>query len=176
MKIGVVGSDDRAVAIARLLLQSCHKVTLSDPTGRGAEKNAELALDHWATASNVHEQALDCQALILAVRWQDVNKTLSQIGNHPRGIVIDATRPPRSHDGRSGAEHIARVLHSPHVVKGFIDISDPNEPIEIAADDSQARMRVAEIIRQSGAQVADRGSLANAVRIERGYIEKHTIP
>jgi predicted dinucleotide-binding enzyme len=176
MKIGIVGADDRAVGIARLLLRSGHKVTLSDPTGRGAARNAELALDHWAKASTVGEQALDSQALILAIHWQDVEDVLQMIGNHPRGIVIDATRPPRTGDGKSGAEFIARRLRSPHVIKGFVDVADPNEPIEIAGDDSQARMRVAEIIGQCGARVADRGSLANAAAIERGYIEKHTIP
>ena len=177
MKIGIVGADDRAVGIARLLLRSGHKVTLSDPTGRGAARNAELALDHWATAApSVADQALNSQALILAIHWQDVDDVLSQIGNHPRGIVIDATRPPRIASGTSGAEHIARKLHSPHVIKGFVDVSDPSEPIEIAGDDSQARMRVAEIISQCGARVADKGPLANAVAIERGYIEKHAIP
>ena len=178
MKIGIVGADDRAVAIARLLLKAGHRVTLSDPTGRKAAHNAEIALDYWATEATPGEQAMDSDALVLAVHWQDLENAIEQVGAYPDGILIDATRPPGPllEDGMSGAQQIALRMHSAHVVKGFVDVSDPKAAIEIASDDSRARMRVAEVIAQCGAKARDLGGLANAVRIEQGYIDRHTFP
>lgn len=178
MRIGIVGADDRGVAIARMLLKAGHRVTLSDPTGHNAAHNAEIALDYWATEASPREQSLESDALVLAVHWQDLADAILQVGDYPDGIVIDATRPPAPliAEGVSGAERIATALANKHVVKGFVDISDPNEPIEIASDDSRARLRVAEVIAQCGATPRDLGPLKNAVRIERGYIDQHTYP
>ena len=178
MRIGIVGADDRGVAIARMLLKAGHRVTLSDPTGRNAAHNAEIALDYWATEATPLEQSMQSDALVLAVHWQDLDSAIAQVGEFTEGIVIDATRPPAPliAQGESGAERIAKRLRNGHVVKGFVDITDPREPIEIASDDSGARIRVAEVIAQCGAQARDLGALHNAIRIERGYIDHHTYP
>jgi predicted dinucleotide-binding enzyme len=178
MRIGIVGADDRAVAIARLLLKAGHRVTLSDPTGHNAAHNAEIALDYWATQATPGEQAMESDALVLAVHWQDLENAIEQVGAFQDGILIDATRPPAPllENGTSGAEQIAKRMHSAHVVKGFVDVSDPKAAIEIASDDSRARNRVAEVIAQCGATARDLGALANASRIERGYIDRHTYP
>jgi len=178
MRIGIVGADDRAVSIARLLLKAGHRVTLSDPTGRNAAHNAEIALDYWATEATPHEQATESEALVLALHWEDLDGALHQIGDYHDGIVIDATRPPAPllEAGRTGAEVVASRLQNAHVVKGFVDVSDPNAAIEIASDDSRARNRVLEVIAQCGARGRDLGGLANAARIERGYIDRHTYP
>lgn len=178
MRIGIVGADDRAVAIARLLLKAGHRVTLSDPTGRKAAHNAEIALDYWATEATPHEQSMESDALVLAVHWEELEDAIEQIGHFADGIIIDATRPPAPllAKGTSGAAQVAQRMGSAHVVKGFVDVSDPNAAIEIASDDSKARRRVAEVIAQCGARARDLGALVNAARIERGYIDRHTFP
>ena len=178
MRIGIVGADDRAVAIARMLLKAGHRVTLSDPTGHNAAHNAEIALDYWATQATAAEQAMESDALVLAVHWQDLDKALEQVGEYRDGILIDATRPPAPllESGTTGAAQIAKRMQSSHVVKGFVDVSDPKAAIEIASDDSRARNRVAEVIAQCGAKARDLGGLANAARIEQGYIDQHTYP
>jgi predicted dinucleotide-binding enzyme len=172
MTIGIIGADDRAVAIGRMLHHCGHIVTFSSPHGAHAAEMAAHALGGDASARTTYEQAATSEALVLAVHWEELDGALMALGDYKDGIVIDATRPPERGDGGSGAEVLAHRLDNRHVVKAFVDVTDPREPIRIASDDPEARMRVEEIIRNCGGIVEDMGPLAQAVEIEREFARK----
>lgn len=175
MKIGIIGSDDRGVAIGRMLQKCGHRVTFSDPKGHDAAKKAADALGGEAEACTTYDQATTAEALVLAIHWEDLDGSLKQLGSYKEGLIIDATRPPALEDGTSGAELLAKKLDNRHIVKAFVDIDDPNEPIRIASDDPEARMKVEEMISTCGGKVEDAGPLASALEIERAYASKRRL-
>ena len=172
MTIGIIGADDRAVTIGRLLQTCGHQISFSDPSSNHAAEHAAQALGGDAKACTTYDQAATSEALVLAVHWEDLDGSLKALGDYKDGLVIDATRPPELPDGTSGAEILAKKLDNRHVVKAFVDMSDPHEHIRVASDDPEARMQVEEMIRTCGGVVEDAGPLAAAVEIEREYTRK----
>jgi predicted dinucleotide-binding enzyme len=168
MKIGIIGSDDRAVAIGRLLRTCGHAISFSDPTPNHAAEHAVAALDGRAQVSTPYEQAERSDALVLAVHWEDLDTALAALCDYKDGIVIDATRPPKLW-GTSGAETLARKLDNRHVVKAFVDNIEPGRPVRIASDDPEARQQVKSTVVTCGGTVEDFGPLAGAIEIERSY-------
>lgn len=175
MTIGIIGADDRGVAIGRLLQRCGHRVTFSDPNGPDHAQKAADALGGDCAACSTYDQATTADALVLAVHWEDLDGSLKALGDYKDGIIIDATRPPYLEDGTSGAELLARKLDNRHVVKAFVDMDDPKEPIRVASDDPEARIQVEEMIRVCGGVVEDVGPLSKAIEIERGYAAKHKL-
>lgn len=170
MTIGIIGADDRAVTIGRLLQKCGHQVSFSDPRRPDSPEKAVAAIGGDARACNVVDQAMSSDALIFAIHWEDVDGTLSALGDYKNGIVVDATRPPKHLElGTSGAEILARKLGNRHVVKAFVDIVDPKDPIRVAGDDPQARTTVEQLIEACGRRYEDLGELANAGKIEREH-------
>lgn len=175
MTIGIIGADDRAVAIGRMLQRCGHDISFSDPTGNQAAMHAAEALGGDAKACTTYDQAATSEALVVAVHWDDLDGSLKALGDYKDGLVIDATRPPELADGVSGAEMLAKKLDNRHVVKAFVDMGDPHDPIRIASDDPEARMKVEEMITSCGGMVEDAGPLASAIEIEREYTRKRAV-
>lgn len=176
MTIGIIGADDRAVAIGRMLQRCGHHISFSDPSGNEAALHAAEAIGGDAKACTTYDQAATSEALVLAVPWDDVDGSLKALGDYKDGLVIDATRPPDLADGTSGAEMLAKKLDNRHIVKAFVEMTGPDDPIRIASDDPEARMHVEEMIRTCGGVVEDAGPLANAIEIERAYTRKNALP
>ncbi len=170
VKIGIIGGDDRAVAIGRMLSSCGHTITFSDPTSNEAATHAAQALGLGAQASTAYEQAAICEAIVLAIHWQDLEATLSAIGTYKDGLIIDATRPPNL-EGTSGAELLAHKLDNRHVVKAFVTDMEPGKPIQVASNDPEARAHVESVITKCGGIIEDLGPLSHALEIERGYAE-----
>lgn len=173
MIVGIIGGDDRAVAIGRMFSSCGHAVTFSDPTPNRAAAHAAQALGGDVKASTPYEQASVCEAVVLAVHWEDVDTALRALGDYKDGLLIDATRPPKLF-GTSGAEVLARKLDNRHVVKAFVDNLEPGQPIRVASDDPAARATVKATIGACGGTVEDLGPLAGAIEIERSFAA--TIP
>lgn len=171
MTIGIIGANDRAVAIGRILGRCGHKVSFSSPHGNEAAERAARALGGDAGACTTYEQAATSEALVMAVNWNDIDVTLKALGDYKDGLIIDATRPPEL-EGTSGAEMLAKKLDNRHVVKAFVDLEDSGRPVRVAADDPEARMKVEEMITTCGGTVEDAGPLARAIEIEREYTSK----
>ncbi|MEO9170857.1 MAG: NAD(P)-binding domain-containing protein, partial [Candidatus Aquilonibacter sp.] len=93
MVIGIIGSDDRAVAIGRLLMRCAHSISFSDP---GTHEKAQKASDALpgSRVETTYEQAAACETLIMAIHWEDLDRALAALGTYKTGVVIDATRPP----------------------------------------------------------------------------------
>jgi predicted dinucleotide-binding enzyme len=166
MTIGIIGADDRAVTVGKMLSGCGHVVCFSDPLHEKTPASAAHAIGHDAFACTASQQAGTCDALIFMVHWQDLDQTLRALGSYKDGIVIDATRPPDLGE-RSGAETIAQKLDNQHVVKALVENLEPGATIKVAADDSRARERVEELIAACGCTAENVGSLANARSIER---------
>jgi len=168
MKIGIIGGDDRAVAIGRMLSSCGHTISFSDPTSNEAATHAAQALGLGSHASTAYEQAAICEAMVLTIHWQDLETTLSAIGTYKDGLIVDATRPPELGD-TSGAELLAQKLDNRHVVKAFVEDLEPGKPIKVASDDPEARAHVESVITSCGGIIEDLGPLSHALEIERSY-------
>ncbi len=173
MTIGIIGTDDRAVTIGRLLQNCGHQISFSDPCRPESAEQAAEALGGDAKACTTYDQATSSEALVFAVRWEEVDDSLRALGDYKDGVVIDAMRPPEL-EGTSGAEILAKKLDNRHVVKAFIDVVDPHEPIRVASDDPLARGTVEEMISACGRRCEDAGPLTNAAKIEQDYAGKQS--
>jgi predicted dinucleotide-binding enzyme len=167
MTIGIIGSDDRAVALGKLLRRSGQIVCFSDPMHKQNPASAAHALGEGAFASTPYRQAATCDTLLFMVHWEDLESTLSALGSYKDGIVIDATRPPDLGEKTSGAELLAHKLDNRHIVKAFVESIRPGDRVKVAADDPEARDRVDELISACGCTAENIGPLANARTIER---------
>lgn len=175
MTIGIIGADDRAVTIGRLLQGCGHHISFSDPRRADSPEKAVAALGGDAKACTIYDQATSSDALIFAIHWEDVDECLRALGDYKDGIVVDATRPPELKDGTSGAEILAKKLDNRHVVKAFIDVVDPHDPILVAGDDPEARSTVEQLIEACGRRYQDAGPLANAEQIEKEHASRQPL-
>jgi predicted dinucleotide-binding enzyme len=167
MTIGILGSDERALAVGKLLRRGGNQVTFSDPRGAVYARRAAEAIGEGSIPLTAYAQAARSDMLLLAVPWRDVRQTLSSMGCYKEGILIDATRGPDAPGGKSGAELIARILDNRHVVKALIEPPVGSRPMKICANDPEARQAVRSLIEASGVHVEDLGPLSRAADIER---------
>lgn len=144
-------------------------MSFSDPRRPDSPEKAVEAIGGDAKACTIYDQGISSDALIFAIHWEDVDESLRALGAYKDGIVVDATRPPELQEGTSGAEILAKKLDNRHVVKAFIDIVDPHDPILVASDDPEARSTVEELIAACGRRYEDLGPLANAAKIEKEH-------
>lgn len=175
MTIGIIGADDRAVTIGRLLQRCGHEISFSDPRRPDSAEKAVQALGGGAKACTAYDQATSSDVLIFAIHWEDIDLCLRSLGDYKDGIVVDATRPPKLEDETSGAEVLAKKLDNRHVVKAFVDVTDPHDTIYVAGDDPEARSKVEEMIEACGRRYEDVGALANAAKIEREHARKQPL-
>lgn len=166
MIIGIVGSDNRAVAIGRLLQNCGHTLTFSDPIQSERALKAAEALGDASAAEAAYQQTVKSDALVMTVRWQDVETALAALGPYTDGVVIDATHAPPLRHG-SGAEHIAHLMDNRHVVKAFVEEVTPGAKLSVCANDPNARRMVEELIENCGCTAVERGTLADAAVVER---------
>jgi predicted dinucleotide-binding enzyme len=172
MMIGILGSDDRAVAIGRLLHRAGNGISFSDPPhGMDKAETAAAALGNGSLADSAYHQAASCDMLVMAVRWDDLDTTLTALGPVGEKIVIDAMQPPPIEDS-SGAECLAHKLDSRRVVEAFVKPIRPGDPIELCSDDPEATSAVAEMIRTAGYTPVDGGPLSYARELERTVAER----
>ncbi|HEV7179870.1 MAG TPA: NAD(P)-binding domain-containing protein [Candidatus Baltobacteraceae bacterium] len=169
MVIGIVGADDRAVAIARLLRRCGHTITFSDPRDTTKAERAAAALNDGTLADTAYNQAATSQALLMVVHWEDLDLTLASIGDYKDGLVIDAIRVPPLTGEDNGAQRLAKKLDNRHVVKAFVEPPDPKTPVQVAANDPEARQAVCEMIEACGGTAIDLGPLSEATRIEKQF-------
>ena len=170
MVIGIVGADNRAVTIARQLRRCGHTVSFSDPNGIDhAEKAVAALADPGVSADTPYNQAATSDMLILAIHWEDMNRTLTQLGDYKDGIVVDTMRPPKIPGAENTAQLLEKKLDNRHVVKAFVEEPQPKAEVMIAADDPEARAVVVELVAACGGTPVDLGALVEATRIERMF-------
>ncbi len=164
MKIGVFGSDPRAVAIGRLLVDAGYHVCFGDSEGmKPAEAAAAKA---GAVADTPYNDAALCDMLIFAGSRSQIDDLLALAGciSH-QTVIVDAMEeaPP---DGSSGSELLAKKLDTRRVVRAQIGAPQVGANIQYCGDDADAMTMVEEVFRTAGCLTTYRGPLGNAAQIE----------
>jgi len=164
MIIGIVGSDDRAQAIGRLLKSGGHKVAFGDPSARERATQAASALG--TEAALPYELAMSSDLLMLAVPREQVDRAVSAVGSGSEAVIVDAVEGERGTRSRSGAEVLAQKLDSHRVVRALINIPQSGSNILICGDDPLSKVLVDKALNSCGCITTDRGPLARATELE----------
>lgn len=164
MKIAIFGSDPRAVAIGRLLVDAGYQVCFGDVEGmKPAQAAAEEA---GAVADTPYNDAAVCDVLIFAGSREQTDDLLAKAGPiSPQTIIVDAMDGPLP-GGGNGPELLARKLDTRRVVRALIMAPQAGANILYCGDDADAMTKVDEVFRTAGCVTTDRGPLANAAEIE----------
>jgi hypothetical protein len=164
MKIAIFGSDARAVALGRLLVDAGYHVCFGDVEGiEPAEAAAEKA---GAVADTPYNDAAVCEMLIFAGPRDRMDDLLVRAGGiSHQAVVVDAMEGALP-DGTSGPELLARKLDSHRVVRVLIVAPQAGANVLYCGDDPDAMTMVEEVFRTAGCVTTDRGPLANAAEIE----------
>lgn len=162
MKIGIIGSDDRAVAIGRLLATG-HELSLSDPSD--PERAEEAAREIGAETEVPYRQAITRDVLVFAMPPRELDSDLTAMGAHPEAIVVDAT--DGASDGNlSLAEILARKVDDHRVVRALVVLPQAGANVPICGDDPIAKETVDAMFREAGCVTTDRGPMAAARELE----------
>jgi predicted dinucleotide-binding enzyme len=166
MKIALIGTTDHGKGIAELLASTGHEITISDPYAQDRAAPTAADIDD-ATAETAYRQAATSDILILATRWDDIERVITAIGRLPdSAVVVDATKP--KHPGpRSGAEMLSQLLNTHRVVEAFTATPESGSTVPLCGDDPEAKEIVADLIRSMGCVPDDRGTLQAAAQIEQ---------
>lgn len=105
MRIGIVGSDDRAMAIGRLMRSGGHQVTFADPKAKERAKRAAALVG--ARDEIPYRQAMSADLLVLAVPRQDLDRAVTAVGSGADAVIVDAVEDERGNRSQSGAEVLA---------------------------------------------------------------------
>lgn len=164
MRIGIIGSDDRAQAIGRLLASGGHEITLSDPSDPGRAK--EAAAQIGARTQIPYRQAITGELLFFAVSPQQVDQTLDALGSHPEATIVDAVDEEPKQGRMTGAEVLAHKLDSHQIVRALIVLPQAGANVPICGDDARSKELVDEAFRACGCVTTDRGPLSAAVELD----------
>jgi predicted dinucleotide-binding enzyme len=163
MNIGILGTNERAVAIGRLLASGGHDLTFSDVSdGTSAERAAGTI---GAQAETPYHQAMTRDLIVFACDRTEVDPAIAAFGTGPNCIVVDALDggPERSH---RGAELLARKLDSHEVVRALIVLPQTGANVPICGDDPEAKKIVTEMLEACGCLTSDHGPLSKAPELE----------
>lgn len=182
MKIAIIGTGNVGTALGASLVRAGHTVTL---TGQDAAKASTAATQIGAQSGTSLPSAVEtAEVVVLAVPYASVETVAADIASVVSGkVVIDATNPLKAdysglatEGGPSGAEHVAALLPTGHVVKAFNTLfasiqGNPEthgQTIDglFAGDDASAKAVVASLIRSIGLRPVDAGSLSGARELE----------
>lgn len=164
MRIGIVGSDDRAKAIGRLLRSGGHQLIFSDPLA--TERAEHVAAELGAGYQIAYRQAMWSEVLILAISHGEVDRAIVAIGSGAEPVVVDAVADERGNGAHSGTEMLARKLDSRRVVRALINMAQAGANIPICGDDPNAKSVVDRALQDCGCLTTDRGPLSHATELE----------
>ena len=165
MKIGIIGSTDRAKAIGRLLADGNHELTMSDPCH---PDQAEQAASQIGAATEIpYHQAMTRDVVFFATMDRtETDKALAAMGSHPKAAVVDARDANPTGGDPLSAEMLARKLDSHRVVRALVLLAKPGATVPLCGDDATTKELVDQAFAESGCITTDRGPLANASEIE----------
>lgn len=164
MIIGIVGSNDRAQAIGRLLRSGGHTVTFGDPSAKDRAGRVAAALGTHAELP--YAQAMKSDLLVVAVPNEQVDRAIAAVGSGAEAVIVDAVEGERGNAGHSGAEQLARKLDSHRVVRALINMPQAGSNVPICGDDEASKVLVDEALHACGCATTDRGPLSNAAELE----------
>src|ERR1700733_7962419 len=174
MNIGFIGAGKMATTFGRHLINAGHNIVISN--SRGPETLAGLVADLGPGASaDTKQQAVDCDAVILAINWVNVPEALKGVDWQGRILVdgtnahMDAepdislegvTKSNAALQGRTSSEWVAAMAQGSRLVKSISNIPmawtqdfSPQKPktvIFTSGDDREAKALVIELINTTG--------------------------
>jgi len=183
--VAVIGTGDVGSALGRRFAEQGYSVVYGsrDPAQPRVQ---ELVARTGATASaRTQRQAADrAGMIILAVPWSATEQIVKNLGDLSGKIIIDVTNPfRRAEDGfmesvasPSGGELVQSWAPDAFVVKAFnamgaFVMADPEKAggtvtVPVAGNDTEAKLKVAGIIRSFGFDTFDVGPLRYAHELE----------
>lgn len=184
MNIGIIGSGNVGSGLGRLWAKKGHKVIFS--FSRNPEKLKALAnTNQNAGAGPPAEAVQQSEVILLSVRWENIKEALDAAGSLRGKTVIDCTNPLNPDlkglaigHTTSAAEEIAKMAAGAKVVKAFntvfADIYHAESRLFgsrmatqfYCGDDGDAKTTVAKLIRETGFEPIDSGSLKSARYLE----------
>ncbi|MBV9333909.1 MAG: hypothetical protein JO146_07860 [Candidatus Eremiobacteraeota bacterium] len=164
MRIGIVGSDDRAKAIGRLLRDGGHQLSIADPTA--AQRAERVAIEIGARNELPYKQAMSSDLLVMAVPRDAVDTAVKAVGSGVQAVIVDAVSDEYGDGSHSGAEMLAAKLDSRSVVRALINMPQSGANIPLCGDDQHAKAVVDRALHACGCLTTDRGPLANAAELE----------
>jgi predicted dinucleotide-binding enzyme len=160
MKIAVFGSDARAVAIGKLLVDAGYHVCFGDAAGVSQAEAA--ARQAGAAADTPYNDAALCEMLIFAGSRAQLDDLLTAAGCiSPDAVVVDAMEGT---DG-DGTDVLVHKLNTHRVIRALIVAPQVNANIPYCGDDADAMTLFEEVFRTAGCLTAYRGPLAKAAEI-----------
>jgi predicted dinucleotide-binding enzyme len=164
VRIGIVGSNDRAVAMGRLLRNGGHWLSFSDPCARDRARRVATILG--ARKESPYQQAMDSDLLLLAVPREEVDRAVRAVGSGATAVIVDAVEGERGSASLSGAEMLAHKLDTHRVVRALINLPQPGSNVAICGDDPDSKRMVEHALRTCGCQATDYGALPHAKQLE----------
>jgi len=183
MKVGFIGAGNVTGTIGRHLITAGHTIVVSNSRGPETLTDFVANLGPLASAAT-KQQAADCEVVILATKWLNVDEALKGVDWHGR-ILVDATnahmdakpdislaglvRSRAALKGRTSSEMVAEKAVGARLVKSistmpmdWIQDFSPSKPrtvIFTSGDDVEAKQLVIELINSIGFVAMDLGSL-----------------
>ncbi len=180
MDIGIIGAGELAKALADHWHKQGHQVMISHPATQD-QVPTQPALPRIKTGSAL-EAAKFGEIIVLAVGWPGIPQALAEVKKVEAKILVDLSVPFQADSpGRIGglvasvAEEIALQMPRLHVVKVFSTVTthwQGSLPLEkppvvfYCGDNALAKAIVARLIKESGLDPLDMGSLSMARYIE----------
>jgi NADPH-dependent F420 reductase len=189
MEITIFGAGNMGRGIGTRALAGGHSVTFVDANPETAEKTAadvKASAKKGATVSSASIGNAKLGDVVVLAVWYGTNIEIAkQLGDKLAGkVVVDIANPLNAtYDGlatapdSSSAEDLAKALVAgAKVVKAFnttyagtlLAGSVAGQPLDvfIAGDDSDAKEKVAQIVKDGGMRPVDTGALSRARQIE----------
>jgi predicted dinucleotide-binding enzyme len=171
LRIAVVGAGRVGTALGGRWAAAGHEVIY------GVRDPADPRHAALPAAAAPADAVRGADVVLIALPWAAVDEALAGL-DPGDAVVLDATNPRDALDpGSSGAEHVARLLGSPRVVKAFNttgsgNMEDPAYPagvapmMALAGDDPEAKALAATLAEQLGFDPVDAGPLSAARDLE----------
>ena len=172
MIVGFLGAGHLAQALGRSLLAAGHQIVLTNSRGPHTLVDLVAELGPGTSATTGRELPDRCDLVILAMRWEQVDSALAQLGPCAGKIVVDPINNVGSSldekfeiGEKTSSEIIASMLPAARIVKAFnhAPIKRMARPkgltLYLCGNDDQAKQAVAALISDIGGVAYDTGDL-----------------
>jgi 8-hydroxy-5-deazaflavin:NADPH oxidoreductase len=187
MNVTIIGTGKMARALSTRFLEGGHSVSLVGHTPGKADELAEelkSTVKGGGSMAVAKENTVPGEVVFLAIPYTATREVAEKFKDQMAGkIVVDITNPinyqtmETSVEVGSGAEEIAKNLSvTSRVVKGFnTTFATPltsgqagGLPLDVflAGDDTQAKLKVAQLVESGGMKAIDTGPLVRARQLE----------
>ncbi len=177
MRIAIIGAGNVGAALGKRLAACGHDIIFGVRDPLSAKSKAVLTAIPSAKASDVVDSVSESETIVLCTPWSATRDVLHSTPDYSGKTLIDCTNPLK--DGlaglavgftTSGGELVASWAPGAKVVKAFNttgskNMENPAYPsgrlaMLVCGDDSAAKTRVKELVKELGFEAVDAGALS----------------